>query len=663
MEIVHYLRVIKRRWRLVVVCAVVGVLVGVASTALGSQDTSQVSFYLAKHTLQTDGAGVNLDRAAALTTEGEVPRRAAEKLGVASPQALASQVKAESRPDVGFLYIAATGTDPQRSVEVADTFANELTAYLDEQDRKAAEADIAQLNARLSALETEITDLDAEVKAAEAAGNTAQADVLDLQLSDKRQEYNETLASQRALQSGPAPSQNGRLITLSTAEAIPISGKALAKLLATDTSQRDSTTVNATKASQIDQAINGGATDSKTVRAGMGGLVGLVLGITLVLLLERIDPRVRTKEEAEAAFGWPVIGEIPPLNRREQFEAKVLAYDEPRSRAAEAFRVVRSALLFAGDAHADGDDSIHPLFADAIPEPVASDDAPPADDATRPAEGQVIMVTSPGPSEGKTTTTSNLAAIWAETGRSVLVINCDFRRPKLHTYLGTEIVSRQVLTTRIPGVSIVPQVMDEPDDTNPAAIVAAQRKIIRNARRLYDVVLLDTAPLLTTNDATEVLSSADQVVVVSRAGRTNKDAADRCAELLERRQAMVTGIVLVGATDIPTSRYYYYEDTTARATDPAPGHDDGSPLDELVSIGAPTSEADATASTSSGPAVDGSSSATAGDDTGPDHPVAFNEETASSISDESGNPLDVLAASGEGRQRRRSRRGPDTPEA
>ena len=170
------------------------------------------------------------------------------------------------------------------------------------------------------------------------------------------------------------------------------------------------------------------------------------------------------------------------------------------------------------------------------------------------------MVTSPGPAEGKTTTAANLAAILAETGRSVLVVNCDFRRPRIHAFLGGTEQTRTVSDTRIDNVKLVTHVLDNPNLANPADVVRVQRDVIRNARTMFDIVLLDTAPLLTTNDATEVLEVADQVVIVSKAGKTHKEAADRAAELLERRHGPVVGVVLVGATDIPTSRYYYYGD-------------------------------------------------------------------------------------------------------
>ncbi len=358
-----------------------------------------------------------------------------------------------------------------------------------------------------------------------------------------------------------------QLSTLNTAEAIPISKAAFERLASADPTEKSgggSVTGAATRQSQIDTAIADSGGMGMPMRAAIGGIVGLILGIVVVLVLDRINPRIRTKVDAEEAFGWPVIGEIPAFSRRERSHTLLIAVDEPRSRAAEAFRVLRSALLFAEASEISSDD--HPIFAPRDPDldeasehesGGASTETGSGSSSATP-RGQVIMVTSPGPSEGKTTTAANLAAILAETGRSVLVVNCDFRRPRVHLHLEGVDEPRQVVDTKVPGVKLVTQVLENPHDANPAEVVQVQRQVIRNAREMFDIVLLDTAPILTTNDATEVLNVADQVVIVAKAGKTHREAADRAAELLERRNAPVVGVVLVGATDIPTARYYYY---------------------------------------------------------------------------------------------------------
>jgi Mrp family chromosome partitioning ATPase len=179
----------------------------------------------------------------------------------------------------------------------------------------------------------------------------------------------------------------------------------------------------------------------------------------------------------------------------------------------------------------------------------------PAGESSR---GQVILITSPGPSEGKTTTAANLAGAIAETGYRVLIVNCDFRRPRLADFFDRRPGPGEVVGTDVSGVDILNEVIEADHDVSPALVLAAQRRAIHTHVQNYDVVLLDTAPMLTTNDALDVLIEADAVIVVGRSGKTPREAADRAAEALERRNAPVIGVVLVGASESPTSRYYYY---------------------------------------------------------------------------------------------------------
>lgn len=581
MELVHYLRVVRRRWRTVAAITVVGLVIGLASGLLNSgAKTAGVTFYLAKHTLSGSEGSANLQRAAILCYDGEVPKRAAEKLGYESSQVLAAKVTCEARPDVNLLYIAATGTDPDESVLIADTFAAELTASLQREGEAAKQETLDTFDRQINEYETEYWALQAQASEARAAGDTARAQLLESRQAEISDKISEVRDKRNAALAAPPPEAQD-LTTIQTAEALPISKAAFERLAEADPTQKTangSVTGAATRQSAIDVAISDTGGMGMPMRAAIGTILGLLLGVVLVLVLDRVDPRIRTKAATEEAFGWPVIGEIPAFSRRERAHTVLIAADEPRSRAAEAFRVLRSALLFAEASDAAPDD--HPIFArtpehDAAGSPADDAGGAPTDPGTR---GQVIMVTSPGPSEGKTTTVANLAAILAETGRSVLVVNCDFRRPRVHLHLDGTDDPRQVVDTKVPGVKLVTQVLDNPHDANPAEVVAVQRQVIRNAREMFDVVLLDTAPILTTNDATEVLNIADQVVIVAKAGKTHREAADRAAELLERRGAPVVGAVLVGATDIPTARYYYYggDEHRPEATDVT------EPLDELL---------------------------------------------------------------------------------
>jgi Mrp family chromosome partitioning ATPase len=173
-------------------------------------------------------------------------------------------------------------------------------------------------------------------------------------------------------------------------------------------------------------------------------------------------------------------------------------------------------------------------------------------------EPLVVMITSAAPGEGKTTTAANLAAVFAEAGSSVLVVNCDFRRPTIHRFFGVEDEPRRVHETAVPGVKIVTNVLNDPA-SNPSQVVAAQRQVVAAARGRFDVILLDTAPLLTANDAVELVSSADMLVLVARVGVTKYDNAEQSIELLTRLDVPLAGVVLTGVAAASNDYYYYYQ--------------------------------------------------------------------------------------------------------
>ena len=145
----------------------------------------------------------------------------------------------------------------------------------------------------------------------------------------------------------------------------------------------------------------------------------------------------------------------------------------------------------------------------------------------------------------------------SEAGESVLLINCDFRRPRLHQVTGSEYNPRELNRTEIPSVELISNVVTD-DKALPTEVIAAQRSVIKKAIQRYDLIIIDTAPLLATNDAIDLLDLVDDVVLVARAGKTTIQAADRAAEALERRQAHVLGVVITDVDARNSTDYYYY---------------------------------------------------------------------------------------------------------
>ena len=291
------------------------------------------------------------------------------------------------------------------------------------------------------------------------------------------------------------------------------------------------------------------APNSKPLRATLLGGFGLLAGVAGAFALDRLDSRIRSKATAEEAFGAPVVAEIPRIPKGA--EGQLLARTQPSSPFVEAYRGLRTYVaLWAPETGAD--------------------------DGHR-----VIVVTSPSPGEGKTTTVAHLAAMLAEIGRSVVVVSADLRRPRIHQYFDRDAAPGLVdvfaatpgaptfddldLATPVRGVRLV---ASGPPVENPAPLVEHLGDLLGAARGLADFVLVDSPPLLVANDAVDLARHADGVLLVARAGQTPIEAAEQCAEQLGRLEIPVVGTVLVGSEAASTaSRHYaarYYAEPDGR---------------------------------------------------------------------------------------------------
>jgi Mrp family chromosome partitioning ATPase len=180
-----------------------------------------------------------------------------------------------------------------------------------------------------------------------------------------------------------------------------------------------------------------------------------------------------------------------------------------------------------------------------------------------------IMIVSAGPSEGKTTTAANLAAAFADAGARVLVLSCDWQRPAIERMLrdgedarlenvpaDADELNDAALQTTVPGVGVVPHIVG-PDTPGQRAEVG--RKLVNMAREIADVVIIDTAPMLATNDASELAAQVDLLVLTARSGYTHTSAASGVREILAQLHAPVSGVVVVGSHPAPLGlRYYKY---------------------------------------------------------------------------------------------------------
>jgi succinoglycan biosynthesis transport protein ExoP len=268
----------------------------------------------------------------------------------------------------------------------------------------------------------------------------------------------------------------------------------------------------------------------------------LVLGVGLALLLELADRTLKTNEDVEIAARAPVLGMIPILDDVPNGDNVVAlkardlyVFSNPKSRAAECCRSIRTNLLFSG--------------------------------ADR--ELKVLTVSSPNPREGKTTSVIYMGTTMAQSGQRVLLVDTDMRRPRLHKSMGVSRglgLSNLILgesnfddcikTSDIPNLYVLPC---GPTPPNPAELLLSERfqKILDQLRGKFDRILLDSPPLQAVTDAAVLARRSDGVIVVVQAGKTLRDDLARSAKQLHDVNANVIGVIL-NDLDISDRQYGYY---------------------------------------------------------------------------------------------------------
>lgn len=288
------------------------------------------------------------------------------------------------------------------------------------------------------------------------------------------------------------------------------------------------------------------ASPRTTVLIIVGGLLGLLVAAALVAGIEYWDDTVKTQQDVLRAAEAPVLGTVgwfgPRRWRRRKPDAQ-----EPRllsgggkhaAAVADAYRIVRTNLEFARAGRSN--------FA--------------------------LLVSSAMAGEGKTTTAANLAAVLSHTGRRVVLVDADLRRPSVHKLfdvpnvsglstlliMDEPVVASFLNQTRFDNLQVV---TSGPLPPNPTELLSSQRMrdILALLRDEVDIVILDGTPLLGTADAAVLTAQVDGVLLVVDAGRTRPHALAIAAETVRRAQANLWGVVL-NKVNVRRSGYYgdYY---------------------------------------------------------------------------------------------------------
>jgi capsular exopolysaccharide synthesis family protein len=212
----------------------------------------------------------------------------------------------------------------------------------------------------------------------------------------------------------------------------------------------------------------------------------------------------------------------------------LITLTDPRSPVSEAYRTLRTNLSFSG-----------------LDKPI-----------------RTLVVTSPAPDEGKSTTVANLAVTIAQGGRRTILVDCDLRRPALHTLfdcqaepgltnLLLEEDGRPALQqTQVEGLQLL---SSGPLPPNPADLLGSQKmdKVIASLAGAADMVLFDAPPVIAVTDAAVLGAKVDGVLLVISAGKTRREHAERAKEMLERASVRIVGAALTNAPQDSSIGGYY----------------------------------------------------------------------------------------------------------
>ena len=555
MEFRDYLRIIRRRWQIIGAVVVLITAAAFLTAPPPRQHGAPASgtTYTATATLiQAPDAGTfsaqSLATIALLVTHGEVPKRAAAALHYPNnPAFLAETVSTSYDATVGSVSVTASGANPTTATQTANAFGDQLIGYLGDRAVENRQRAVDDLEKNLSDEQGAIHALDGQI-APLAAGT--QKDLLLSERDALVAQYGRTYSQ---LQLAQAQSTSPSLITLQGAVAIPHTSSGIR------------------------------APSTKSGRVVTGLILGLVLGIGGALALERLGNKMGSRGDAEELLDLPVIAEVPYLPVWQRRSPQPIARTHPTSPGAEAYHLVASSLFaMRVAAFADDNEGTGTGWSGSAATANAS--------ARSRRTPQLVLITSAGAGEGKSTTAANLAVCLAESGRSTLLVDTDFRRPSVHKFFGLDNslgvsdllgyhvgqLSHYVRPTSCPGVSVI---TTGPSVANPLSLANGLRALLSAARGLADMVVVDTSPLLNGSEVIELLPEVDAVILVCRPGRTSGERARLAAQLLHRFGAPTLGTVLFGqrgGLHAPFSPYYWYRDDRAvspRVEPPAEGID------------------------------------------------------------------------------------------
>jgi len=278
-------------------------------------------------------------------------------------------------------------------------------------------------------------------------------------------------------------------------------------------------------------------------------LMGLMGGVALAFIFEHFDSTIKDEEEVKRRFALPFLGAVPLVHGSELQELEKAVYANPKSLVSEAYRVIRTSILYS--------------FPNSPP--------------------RSLLITSSQPIEGKTTSASNLALSFSQSGLKVILIDSDLRKPRLHKIfltngnsfgLSTYLVGKMELSgvinhTSIDGLDMIPS---GPIPPNPVELLGSKRmkELIEHLLEEYDNVVLDGPPIIGFADSRLLSSMVDGVLLVTSVGITQRQTLRASIEDILRVRGRIIGAI-VNRLETRRSKYgykyyHYYNDNEVGKT-------------------------------------------------------------------------------------------------
>lgn len=261
-------------------------------------------------------------------------------------------------------------------------------------------------------------------------------------------------------------------------------------------------------------------------------IVGLLIGLGAAFLVDYLDQSIKHPADLEKLHSAiPLLGVVPLVPAPDH---RPIALSTPNDLSVESYRSLRTSVQFLGIER----------------------------------DVQVLQVTSAMPGEGKTTTATNLAVVLAQTGATVVLVDADLRKPRIHQVFGlpasiglTDNLVGDPIDLTLQGVEDGPEVIvSGPVPPNPSEMLSSKRmtEVIKDLRKRFDYVVVDSAPTLPVSDAKALSRQVDGVLIVVQAGRAGLPQVRQTLTTLEQVNATILGLVLNKATETDVDGSYGY---------------------------------------------------------------------------------------------------------